>query len=1480
MKNGKIGAVLVVGGGIGGIQSALDLAESGFRVYLVEDQTGIGGRMAQLDKTYPTNDCSTCIFSPKMLQVAQNPNIDLFSFSEVEDVRGWEGHFKVKIRHKARYVRADLCKGCGDCAAECPVTLPNEFDQNLSPRSAIYRLFPQTVPQTFVIDKADRAPCVRACPAHINVQGYVQLVKQGKYYEAVELIFRNAPLPGVLGRVCPHPCETACRRGEMDDPVAICKLKRFAVGQVDYSVLGIPAITARSEKVAVIGSGPAGLTAAYYLALDGFRVTVFEAASVLGGWLRTGIPEYRLPRTVLEKDIQRILSLGVQVKTNSALGVDFALADLKAQGFQATFLAVGCQKGTHLAIPGVYTSGVVQGVDFLRQVAMGTPPEDIGKAVVIGGGNVAIDAARTAVRLGAEQVTILYRRSRREMPASEEEISAALDEGVNLQVLAIPLSVISRKDKVSGVKWGRAELGPEDESGRRRPILVDGSEHFVDADTVILAIGQGIDPEFWHRVPGIGRTDRDTIHVNKVTGSTIIEGVFAQDVFAAGDAATEPATVVEAIAGGREAAESIARYLNGVHMTEGRAVEFPDNPQYPPLPSVPRESRVKAAVLPMEQRVGFREVDLGFSEEEAQREAGRCLNCGLCSECMECLDKCPAHAIDHRMHDEVVCVDVGTIILSTGYELIDPSKVRGEFAYGTAKNVLTNMEFERMLSASGPTAGEIKRPSDGRHPKKVAWIQCVGSRDPQTGMSHCSSICCMASMKEAVIAKEHDPAIEPTIFFMDIRAFGKDFYSYYLRARDQVGVRFIRSMVSRVVDHPKTHDLELSYLDAAQRPATDVFDMVVLAVGLQASARAQDLARRLGVELNERGFCETGSFNPVQTSRAGILTAGMFQAPKDIPQTVVEASAAAGVSCRILADARNTLTATKEFPPEKNLAHKEPKVGVFVCKCGINIASTIDVSEVVRRIREIPGVAYAEESLFTCSQDAQVKIKNTIEEYDLNRLVVASCTPRTHLPLFQETVREAGLNKYLVEMANIREHCSWVHMHEKELATDKAVTLIRMAMARATRLEHLQDQRLPVVQAALVVGGGVAGMTAALNIAAQGFPVHLIETSDRLGGHARRLSHTMKGEAVRPFVDELISKVTSNEKIATHLNSRIDTVTGFVGEFKTMIRSDHDEPVEISHGVAIIATGAAEWKPDIYGYGTDPRIRTQLEMSEARSRCDSSVMRARTTVFIQCVGSRCDERPWCSKVCCNHTVMDAIALKEANPKGSVYVLYRDIMTYGLNEPLYEKCRRLGVTFIRYDEHRPPKVEPGEKIRVRVRDQVIGEDLVIDADNLVLASAIVPREANKELATLFKVPTNLHGHFIEAHMKLRPVDFSTDGVFLAGLAHAPKPIDETIAQAEAAGCRACHILARGYVEVAGMISVVNQSLCRGCSMCVDSCPFQAPQLKEIAPGVFRSEVNPALCKGCGICAVVCPTGAAEVSHFKDAQIGGMIEAALQ
>jgi heterodisulfide reductase subunit A-like polyferredoxin len=1467
-----VGAALVVGGGIAGVQASLDLAESGYKVYLVEDQTGIGGRMAQLDKTFPTNDCSTCIFSPKLVTVGQNPNIELRSYSTVDDIQGEAGRFKVTIRQKSRYIRKDRCKACGDCATACPVKVPNEFDETLSNRAATYRLFPQTIPQTFVIDKADRAPCVMACPAHINVQGYVQLIKVGKYKEAIELIYRNLPLPGVLGRVCPHPCEKVCRRAEKDQPVSICKLKRFAADQVDYATLSLPEITPREEKIAIVGSGPAGLSAAYYLALKGFKATIFEAGPVLGGWLRVGIPEYRLPRDILEKEIQHILNLGVEAKTNTALGKDFSIQDLKDQGYKSIFLAVGCQKGAKMAIPGEDTSGVVQGVDFLRQAALGQWTEKAKNAVIIGGGNVAIDAARTQVRMGANQVTILYRRTRQEMPAFEEEIDAAIAEGAKIQYLAAPVEVVAANGKVTGLKCIRMELGPPDESGRRRPIPKEGSEFLLEVDTIIPAIGQTIDPLVWDAVSGLDRTRKNTIQIDKVTYGTSVEGIFS-----GGDAGTGPATVVEAVAAGREVAESIQRFLEGADMAAGRPMQFAENPEYPPISEEIRpEKRAMNPELTVAQRKGFQEVELAFPEDEAAREAARCLNCGVCSECMECVKACPAQAIEHTMEDELIQVEVGTVILSTGYEMISPEKVRGEFSYGTAPNVLTNMEFERMLSASGPNAGEVKRPSDGHHPKKVGWIQCVGSRDPQKGMPHCSAICCMASIKEAVIAKEHDTNIEPTIFYMDMRAYGKDFDAYYERAKNSGSVRFVRSMVSHVVEDPITHNLNVTYLDDDQKLQTENFDMLVLAVGLKTSEESRNLAAKLGVKLNESEFCSTSSFAPVETTRPGVFVAGMLQGPKDIPQTVMEASAAAGASSSLLATARNTLATKQEFPPQRDVSAEEPRIGVFICRCGINIANVVNVPKVVEHVKTLPNVVFADEKLFTCSQDTQEQFLDIIKEHNLNRVVVSACSPRTHEPMFQLTMEKAGLNPYLFTMTNIRDQCSWVHATHKEEATLKAMDLARMAVARARLLAPLQKGKMKVVPNGVVLGGGVAGMAAALNLADQGFQVYLAEKSDKLGGNALSIEKTIKGEEVKPFLNDIIRKVENHPKIALFKSATFSDLSGHVGHFKAKITPAGGEPTEVEFGAAVIATGAKESKPTEYLYGEHPAVHTHHSLEERIMAGDPTLKQIKNAVFIQCVGSRCEERPYCSKVCCSGSVRLSERLREINPNVKNYILYRDLRTYGLLEKYYTASRRAGTVYVRYDPEAKPIVEAdGDKLKVVVRDQVLNQNIAISTDVLTLAAAIEPGESTRQLGQLFKVTVNASGYFVEAHMKLRPVDFTTEGVFLAGLAHYPKPLDEAMAQATAAAQRASIILSKDEMTFPGVVSKVDPDKCAVCLTCVRLCPYGAPFINED----HKAEIVTALCQGCGICSSVCPGKAIELQHFRDDQVFEEIDALL-
>ncbi|MGD8444891.1 MAG: NAD(P)-binding protein, partial [Desulfobacterales bacterium] len=687
---------LVVGGGIAGMQAALDIGNSGHKVYLVEKGTTIGGHMLQFDKTFPTLDCAACIGTPKMVEVAQNQNIELLSYSEVKEVSGYIGNYTVKILRKPRYVKEENCTGCGECINVCPVSVPSEWDEELGARKAIYRSFPQAVPITFCIDKKDRAPCVATCPAGINVQGYVQLIAQGKYQEAIQLIMERLPLPGVLGRVCPHPCESDCRRAEVDTPIAIRDLKRFAADQVDLVKLPLPKTEDRPEKIAVVGSGPAGLTVAYYLRLKGFQVTIFEALDKLGGMLRTGIPDYRLPPDTLDKEINYILRLGVETRTGVRFGTDFTLHNLKEAGYAAVFLGIGAHKSMNLRISGEQdTTGVIDAVRFLRETNLGETSSPGKKVVVIGGGNVAIDTARVAKRLGAEFVTVVYRRSEKEMPAYAEEIEGAKEEGIEFLFLTAPHRIRTEMGKVTGFECLKTMLGPPDAGGRRRPVPVEKSEFMIDCDVVIPAIGQRIDRSSVNRESDLQLTKWDTIQVNSDTMQTSIPHVFA-----GGDAVTGPASVIEAVAAGHKAVAAIQRFIdkkNLSHDTEDSADQEPSGQNWQEIPEdIIPEARVTSRHQDIRKRMGsFEEVDLNFSEAEAQQEARRCLNCGICSECMECVRVCEAKAIDHAMKPREIEVAVGSIILATGYDTFDPTRMK-QYGYGIYPNVLTSIEFERL----------------------------------------------------------------------------------------------------------------------------------------------------------------------------------------------------------------------------------------------------------------------------------------------------------------------------------------------------------------------------------------------------------------------------------------------------------------------------------------------------------------------------------------------------------------------------------------------------------------------------------------------------------------------------------------------------------------------------------------------------------------------------------------------------------------
>jgi len=1465
----KTGAVLVVGGGIAGIQAALDLAESGYYVYLVERKPAIGGTMPMLDKTFPTNDCSMCILSPKLVECGRHLNIKVLTLAELTGLEGEPGNFTATIAMQPRYVDLDKCRACGDCVKACPADLADEFNQGLNDRKGIFKLYAQAFPNAFSIGKTGLSPCRAACPAGVNAQGYIQLIKKGEFQKAWQLIYESIPFPAVCGRVCVHPCQTACYRGKVDDPVDIMFLKRVAAdaAYADPAALTLPETAPdRPQKVAVVGAGPAGLAAAYRLRLAGYGVTVFEALPVAGGMLRVGIPEYRLPKKWVDLEIGLLEKLGVEIRLGQKLGRDIQLETL-SRDYQAVFLALGAHKGISLGVPGEDLPGVMQGVDFLRRLAL-REDAPVGKRVaVIGGGNTAMDCARTAVRMGAAKVYVVYRRTEAEITAAPEEIREAKDEGVEFIMLASPVEFVAEGGKLGVLRYIKNRLGEPDASGRRSPVPIPGSEEDLAVDTVLVAVGQQPDTTGIGQVPlGRGRT----IVCDSLTLATEIPGVFA-----GGDAATGPKTVIEAIAAGNRAAESIDRYLNGMDLAAGRTQAVPQDSIAPPRASYDHVVRQKAAVPPeqevSERRRNFSEVTGPLDTALAQKEAERCLNCGGCAECLECVRACTAEAINHAMQPETLQVQVGAVVLVPGFVPYDPTGLE-YYGYGRLPNVVTSMEFERILSASGPFGGHLQGPADGRELRKIAWIQCVGSRNCRIGHGYCSSVCCMYAIKEAVIAKEHSHVpLDTTIFFMDMRTFGKDFEKYYDRARDEQGVRFVRSRIFEVTKSLNEEGrLAIRYADEDGRAAYEDHDMVVLSVGLDVSPDVVRMAERLDIDLNSYRFGEPDEFTPVSSNRSGVYLAGAFAGPRDIPETVMQASAAAGAAGAQLASSRGTLVRTREYPPERSVYGEEPRVGVFVCHCGINIGSVVNVPEVVTFATGLPGVVYAEDNLYTCSQDTQARIKDVIVEHGLNRVVVASCSPRTHEPLFQETLRDAGLNANLFEMANIRDQCSWVHQSQPREATEKAKDLVKMAVAKACLLEPVYGATAPVTREALVVGGGVAGLTAALELAMQGYPVHLVEKTDHLGGVAGRLGHSLKGREVGPFLSSLIDQVRTNGLIKVYTGTTVSDVSGFVGNFTSTLSNGRT----VQHGVAVVATGGQEYRPVEYLYGQDSRVMTQSEMAEAMESGDPRLLNAKNVVFIQCVGSREPERPYCSRVCCAKSMRLALSVKEKNPAANVFVLYRDIRTYGFYEDLYTEARRKGVVFVRFSREAKPVVEAAQEgLQVTVREPILGVPLVIDADVVGLAAAILP-EDNTDLSRLFKLPLNQEGFFLEAHMKLRPVDFSTDGVFMCGLAHGPKNLEESIAQAKAAAGRAVTVLAKDAVLVEGKCSVVNKQKCTACGLCELVCPAKAITVDQVQRVAV---VNEALCKGCGACVASCRCGALNLKGCTDEQIMAMLEA---
>ena len=1416
-----------------------------------------------------------------MMDVGRHPNIELFTNSEVIEVNGQAGDFKVKVRKKARMVDEKDCTACSECEKVCPVDLLSEFNEGLGTRKAIYRPFPQAVPNSYSISRKGLAPCQAACSIHQNAQGYIQLIAKGKFKEALDIILRDNPLPSICGRVCTHPCMASCTRSGIDSPLNIQGLKRFVTDNNGRYELPKPSIE-RDETVAIVGSGPAGLMAAYKLRQMGYKPTIFEALSSPGGMVYVGIPEFRLPKKVLLDEIERIERTGVAIQLNTPIGKDITLEQLRKK-FNAVFIAIGAHLEMKLGCEGEELEGILPGVEFLRNVNFGRKVKIGNKVLVIGGGNSAIDAARTALRCGAEEVTIVYRRSRMEMPADPAEIEEAEREGIKLHYLAAPKRVIGTKNgKAKALECIQMRLGEPDDSGRRRPIPIEGSEFVLDCDNVIVTIGQSPDLDSLGEKLGLDVTKWGTFVVDPVTMQTNIPGIFA-----GGDCVTGPDVVVNAMLAGKKTAISIDRFINKLDTKAERELESPYQVTYEiDTEGLPYLPQVKMPSIEISRRKSWEEVHTGYTEEMAIKEAERCIACAECCDCQLCITVCEPKCIDYNDQDRFIDIDAGSIIVATGNDYHDP-RGASEFGYARFKNIVTSLELERLLSSIGPTQGELIRLSDRRTPQKIAFVQCIGSRNLKCDIPYCSRICCMNAIKDALLIREHQPDSEVDIFYIDIRAFGKGFEELYRHSLDDGKISYIQARPSKVVEDPGTQNLVVMFENPnTGRIERNIYDMVVLSSALMPSKGSIELGEILGIETdNDRYFkLKDPCAYPLDSTREGIYLCGGATSPKDITDSIAEASGAAVRAAHHVLDYK--LERKKEEIPQVDVSG-EPRVGVFVCQCGINISGVVNTEQVVEYAKTLPDVVLSEDTLFTCAASTQLDIQQKIVEHQLNRVLVAACTPKTHEPIFQETLAKVGLNPYLFEMVNIRDQCSWVHQHEPEKATQKAKDLVRMGVAKARLLHPLDVRELEIGHDVLVIGGGVAGIQAAIDLAGKGFKVNLIEKEKELGGRVAQLSTLYPSyKPGRHFVTAKMDELNSLD-VKLYTSTSIESIGGFVGNFDIQLRSKTNgsfSDSSVKAGAIVVAVGS-----DLYpipkgefGYGVYPNVFTNQQFEQMTSQGkDLSIndQKPKTVAFIQCVGSRGEKgNPDCSRYCCQAAIKQAIALR--NMGIQVIIFHRDVRIYSRGaEEMYRKARGMGVLFIPYAKEKPPQLKGDNKVSsVIVENKQTGQPVELSVDAVVLSLGMVPNEQESDyLVKLLKIPRGADRFFMERHAKLGPVETAMEGIFLCGCAQGPKDIADSISQASAVASKVSALLSEDTIRLEPIVSTSDPKLCRACGKCVEVCEYHALELNEIEMGKQVVFVNEALCKGCGSCAAICPTGAMDVRHFTDEQIDAQVEA---